>query len=47
MYQIIDESTIYRLSDSTSIPMNPENSDYQAYLAWLEAGNEPESGPDA
>jgi hypothetical protein len=24
-----------------SIPMNPENTDYQAYLAWLEEGNEP------
>jgi hypothetical protein len=21
---------------------NPENTDYQAYLEWLEAGNEPE-----
>ena len=25
----------------TSIPFNAENSDYQAYLAWLEAGNVP------
>jgi hypothetical protein len=25
----------------TTIPMNPDNTDYQAYLKWLEEGNEP------
>ena len=25
-----------------AFPENPENIDYQAYLAWLAAGNEPE-----
>ena len=25
-----------------SIPMNPDNTDYQQYLAWLEAGNTPQ-----
>jgi hypothetical protein len=24
-----------------SIPFDPDNTDYQAYLAWLEAGNTP------
>jgi len=24
-----------------SIPFNPDNTDYQAYLAWLAEGNEP------
>jgi hypothetical protein len=26
----------------TSIPFNPDNTDYQAYLKWVEAGNTPE-----
>ena len=25
------------------IPFNPDNTDYQAYLKWLEEGNTPES----
>ena len=25
-----------------SIPLNPDNTDYQAYLRWLEEGNTPE-----
>ena len=25
-----------------SIPFDPDNTDYQAYLRWLEAGNTPE-----
>lgn len=24
-----------------SIPMNPDNTDYQQYLAWVAEGNEP------
>ena len=34
--------SITRVDDSTSIPLDPANTDYQAYLAWLEAGNTPE-----
>jgi hypothetical protein len=25
-----------------SIPMNPDNTDYQEYLAWVAEGNTPE-----
>jgi hypothetical protein len=25
-----------------SIPINPDNTDYQAYLKWVAEGNEPE-----
>ena len=28
-------------SDGWSIPFDPDNTDYQAYLAWLAEGNEP------
>jgi len=30
----------------TSIPFDPQNSDYQQYLAWLEAGNTPLSADE-
>ena len=32
---------IIRLSDNASIPLSPDNTDYQAYLKWLEEGNTP------
>ncbi len=33
---------IKRIADNAFIPFDPANTDYQAYLAWLEAGNTPE-----
>ena len=33
---------IKRIADNAFIPFDPANTDYQQYLAWLEAGNTPE-----
>ena len=42
MYKLTkDSKTIQRLSDNAYIPFDPANTDYQAYLKWLELGNTP------
>ena len=43
MYKLTkDAKTVQRLSDGAFIPFDPQNSDYIAYLKWIEAGNTPE-----
>jgi len=37
---IIDKAII-RTSDGACIPFDPDNTDYQAYLKWVDAGNVP------
>jgi hypothetical protein len=36
-----EPNTIIRDLDQAFIPADPANIDYQAYLAWLEEGNQP------
>jgi 2-hydroxychromene-2-carboxylate isomerase len=41
MYQRTQTAAILRASDGAHIPADSANIDYQAYLAWVAAGNEP------
>jgi hypothetical protein len=41
LYGETQPSVVIRLADSAAIPLDPANTDYQEYLEWLEAGNEP------
>jgi len=47
MYRLLKSEdkvcAILRLSDNASIPMNPDNTDYQAYLKWVAEGNTPQA----
>jgi hypothetical protein len=43
MYRLtLDPTVIRRLSDGACIPFDPANTDYQAYLKFLEEGGVPE-----
>jgi len=39
---ILNYNQILLRSDGVSIPFDPANTDYQAYLKWLDEGNTPE-----
>lgn len=45
MYKIADNN--YILGPCGLIPPDPSNTDYAAYLAWLDEGNTPEPAPEA
>jgi hypothetical protein len=52
MYKLIanprggEVTTVQRLADNAFIPFAEDNTDYQAYLAWVAEGNEPEPSDD-
>jgi hypothetical protein len=47
MYKLIKYlgiiNSVQRLSDGAFIPFDPANTDYQAYLEWVDEGNTPEA----
>ena len=45
-YQLTTSDCILRLADNAFIPPDPANTDYAAYLTWLEAGNTPDPAPE-
>jgi len=47
MYKLLKNQSgqvdsVLLIEQKTSIPFDPANSDYQAYLKWLAAGNTPQ-----
>ena len=36
-----DKTGVLRMEDNAGIPFDPDNTDYQAYLKWLDEGNTP------
>jgi len=40
MFGKTEPSCVIRTTDGACIPFDPANTDYQAYLKWLDEGNE-------
>jgi hypothetical protein len=38
--------SVQRIADGAFIPFDPGNRDYQIYLAWCAAGNQPDPAPE-
>ena len=46
MYKLVkikegETGVVLRIADSAAIPLEPMNTDYQAYLKWVAEGNTP------
>jgi len=39
---VVGQEFVIRLSDNAFIPLDPDNTDYQAYLSWVAQGNTPQ-----
>ena len=51
MYKLLPKTLdnkefVRRLLDGVCIPFDPDNTDYQAYLKWIEAGGVPEAADE-
>ena len=46
-YQLTTGDCLLRLADNACIPPDPANTDYQAYLRWLDKGNTPEPASES
>jgi hypothetical protein len=49
IYKLTSEkygAQVQRLADNAFIPFDPANTDYAAYLEWVEEGNMPDPAPE-